>query len=174
MTLLAMWKPIVISGAIGLAVGSGSTWWLRDQMAAADRLAAANAANKNLSGLIERTAKAADVTQDVGERTERLQVQTRTVYRTILKEVPVYVTAETDRRYPLPRGFVRLLDLAAAGAPPALSDGPAQSDDDPSDVTASRAAGTLVDWAGLYYACRAQVVGWNDWYASQRKAWEAK
>lgn len=34
--------------------------------------------------------------------------------RTIVKEVPVYVTVEDDRRCDIPAGFVRLHDLAAA------------------------------------------------------------
>lgn len=174
LSALAGWKGYALTGAACLIVGTSSGYYLRDLQAKADQNATLKAAVKAGPKVVARTAKAADITATVSARTEVAQEKTRVVYRDIIREVPVYVSAETDRRYPLPVGFVRLLDRAAGGPEAALPDGPRQSDDDPSEVAASHAGSVLVDWAGLYYACRQQVVGWNDWYAEQKAAWDAK
>lgn len=174
LSALAGWKGYALAGGVCFIVGTSSGYYLRDLQAKADQNAALKAAVKAAPKVVARTARAADITATVGARTEREQEKTRTVYRDIIREVPVYVTAETDRRYPLPVGFVRVLDRAAGGSEAALPDGPGQSDNDPSEVAASDAAGTLVDWAGLYYSCRRQVIGWNEWHVEQRKAWDAK
>jgi len=95
---------------------------------------------------------------------DRIQV-VREKGETIVKEVPVYVSAETDRRFPLPRGFVRVLDAAAAGEPPAAA---AESDGQASPVVASAAAATV---AGNYAECRRwreQVIGWQEFYEGLR------
>jgi hypothetical protein len=170
--LLAIWKPLAIAGCAGLVIGSGCTWRVRDMMEAESRLAASRAQTRDAKKVIAKTQTAAKITESVGAKTEASQARTRIIYRDIIREVPVYVSPETDRRYPLPVGFVRVLDAAAGQT--TVPDGPRQSDDDPSAVTASVAAGVLTDWAGMYYACRAQVAGWNDWHAEQRKAWESK
>lgn len=172
MNLLPLWKPLLVSCAIGALIGSAGTWRVRDMMEAEGRLRAERANTKAAVRVIAKTQTAAKITESVGARTEAAQARTRIVYRDIIREVPVYVSPETDRRYPLPVGFVRVLDAAAGQT--TVPDGPRQSDDDPSAVTASVAAGVLTDWAGMYYACRAQVVGWNDWHAEQAKAWNAK
>lgn len=172
MNLLPLWKPLLVSCAIGALIGSAGTWRVRDMMAAESKLAAARRDTKAAVKVIAKTDKAARITSAVSARTEAAQAKTRIIYRDIIREVPVYVSPETDRRYPLPVGFVRVLDAAAGQT--TVPDGPRQSDDDPSAVTASVAAGVLTDWAGMYYACRAQVVGWNDWYGEQAKAWESK
>jgi len=174
MNLLPIWKPLAIATAIGFASGAGSTWWLRDQMAANAKVSAARKDTKAAIKVIAKTDKAARVTESVGARTEARQAAVRIVYRDIIREVPVYVSPETDRRYPLPVGFVRVLDRAAAGSEAAVAPPAGEPFDSPSDVTASDAAGTLVDWAGAYYACRTQVIGLLDWNEQQRKVWEAK
>lgn len=95
---------------------------------------------------------------------DRIQV-VREKGETIVKEVPVYVSAETDSRFPVPRGFVRVHDAAAAGEPA----GPAaESDGEASPVVASAAAKTI---AGNYAECRRwreQVIGWQDFYEQLR------
>lgn len=168
-SLLTIWRPLAVSAAIGLTIGSGCTWRVRDMMAAESRLAAERANTKAAVRVIAKTDKAARITSAVSARVETQQARTRIIYRDIIREVPVYVSPETDRRYPLPVGFVRVLDAAAGQT--TVPDGPRQSDDDPSAVTASVAAGVLTDWAGMYYACRAQVVGWNEWHGEQAREW---
>ncbi len=80
---------------------------------------------------------------------------------TIVEQVPIYITADTDRGYPLPAGFVRVHNAAAAGevAGPA-----AESDSQAAAITASAAAATI---AGNYAECRGlaeQVTGWQQFY----------
>lgn len=172
--LLAIWQPLAIAAAVGLATGTGGTWWLRDQMAANAKLDAARKDTRAAVRVIAKTDKAARVTESVGAKVEAQQVRTRIIYRDILKEVPVYVTAETDRRFPLSAGFVSVLDRAADGSEAAVADGSGGDFDRASEVAPSDAAGTLVDWAGAYYACRTQVSGLLDWNEQQRKLWESK
>ena len=66
--------------------------------------------------------------------------------RTVIREVPFYVSAESDAQCVLPWGAVRLLDAAASGADPAqLRDliAPGQPDDAASDVALSEAVALL-------------------------------
>jgi hypothetical protein len=79
----------------------------------------------------------------------------------IVKEIPIYITAETDRNFPVSNGFVRVHDSAASGEPA----GPAeQSDGKAATVTASQSAETV---AVNYAECRKlaeQVTGWQEFY----------
>lgn len=77
----------------------------------------------------------------------------RTVYRTITKEIPVVLTPEVDRAFPLPNGLVRLHDAAALGR--ALGPAPAgQPDDASSSVTAGRFGSVI---AGNYESCAVEM-----------------
>lgn len=170
---LAGWKGYAAVLAVGLMLGAAGTWQVRDWMAAE---AEAKQTRADLRGAIrvgERTQQAAVITQDVGAAVETARAETRIVYRTIIERIPVHVTPEIDRDYPVPVGFVRLHDAAARGSAPALSDGAGQPDDAPSGVPLSAVADTVV---GNYASCtddRARLIGWQDWYAQQRAAWDA-
>lgn len=83
----------------------------------------------------------------VTEYVDRVQVIEKTG-RTIIKEVPVYVSEAADRACTVPAGFVRLHDAAAAGLPPSGSAGAA--DARPAGVALSTVAETV---AGNYTAC---------------------
>jgi len=72
------------------------------------------------------------------------------VGQTIVKEIPVYVTAEADRACTVPAGFVRVHDAAAAGVPPPEPAGSA--DAAPAGIALSAVAGTVAD---NYTSCRA-------------------
>ena len=81
--------------------------------------------------------------------------------KTIVEQVPIYITADTDRGYPLPAGFVRVHNAAAAGevAGPAT-----ESDRQAAAITVSAAAATI---ASNYTDCRGlaeQVIGWQAFY----------
>ncbi len=169
---LAGWKGYVAVLMVGLSIGGAGTWQVRDWMAAE---AAAKQARADLRGAIEvgrRTQVAAGITQDVGQAVEAARVETRIVYRTITERIPVYVTPEIDRDYPVPVGFVRLHDAAAAGSAPALPDGSGEPADAPSGIPLSAVAATVFP---NYADCaddRARLKGWQDWYAEQRAAWD--
>lgn len=105
---------------------------------------------------------AASNAQLVAER-ERV----RTVTRTLIQKVPVYVPATADRDCIVPVGFVQLHDAAAAGVP-----GPAGGPDPaPSSVPFSAVAETVVANYGVAYDWRAEALTWRDWYEKQKAAW---
>lgn len=75
-----------------------------------------------------------------------VQTKTETQIQTVIREVPVYVSAKSDQACRLPWGFVRLFDAAASGA--GLADirdriAPGQPDDAASDVGLSEALALL-------------------------------
>lgn len=87
----------------------------------------------------------------VTEYVDRVQVIEQ-AGKTIIKEVPVYVSEAADRACPVPAGFVRLHDAAAAGLPPPGRAG--ATDAAPSGVALSAVAGTV---AGNYSSCNANA-----------------
>ncbi len=122
---------------------------------------------------LRKATAAQAVTATVAADVERRQVVVRYVTRTLIEKVPVYVSPEVDRRYPLPVGLVRLHDAAARGE--AEIPGPAgEPDDAPSDVTPSALAQTLIGNYGDYYACREQVRGWIAWSEQQKQVWNTR
>lgn len=87
----------------------------------------------------------------VTEYVDRVEVIEKTG-RTIIKEVPVYVSEAADRACPVPAGFVRVHDASAANVPPPGSAGPA--DERASAVALSTVAATV---AGNYTDCHANA-----------------
>jgi hypothetical protein len=83
--------------------------------------------------------------------------------RTLTERIPVYVSAETDRRFPLPWGLIRLHDAAIEGVVPPP---PSESDGSASDVTASAAAATLVANAGACLENSLELELLQDWVRS--------
>jgi len=157
----------LIAFSVGTAAGSyaTNTWWKAKER---DRLAEQV---KEANRQIEREQASDRSTQAVGEATavavDRVQWRTRT----LIREVPVYVTPETDAAYGnLPWGFVRLHDAAATGTP-AVPLGTGQSDGSPSDVAPSAAIGGVVDNYGTCNVWREQVIGWQSWYREQAALW---
>jgi len=172
LSAVAGWKGYVLVLALGIALGTGGTWKVRDWMAAEAEAKQAKADLRAARIVVDRTQEAATITQDISASVDQRRAETRIVYRTITERIPVYVTPEIDRAYPVPYGFVRLHDAAAVGAPPALSDGTGQPDDAPSGVAISAVAGTVTGNYGQCYAWRDQLIGWQDWYRQQQAAWE--
>lgn len=170
---LAGWKGYAAVAVVACLIGAGGSWKARDWMAAEAALEEARADAKAAARVAAQTQAAAVITEDVGTAVETARAETRIVYRTITERIPVYVTPEIDRDYPVPVGFVRLHDAAATGSAPALPDGAGQPADTPSGVPLSAVADTIV---GNYASCtddRARLIGWQDWYRQQREAWDA-
>lgn len=67
----------------------------------------------------------------------------RVVTKEIIKEIPKAVTNETDNKYPLSNGFVRMHDSAAGGV--FIPEDPTGIDADPSKVKESEAAGVIAE-----------------------------
>ena len=116
-------------------------------------LASANATNDALKRKLEL---AQGTTRTVTEYVDRVQV-VRERGTTIVKEVPVYVTANADAACTVPAGFVHIHDAAASGDPLA---GIAGDPDAPAaGVTLSVVAETLADNYTIHHATVAQVTG---------------
>lgn len=170
---LVGWKGYVLALAIGLAAGGAGGFQLRDLMAKADAGEQTRADLRGARDVIDRTDKAAQITQTVSQSVDQTRERVRIEYRTITERIPVYVTAEADRRVDVPVGFVRLHDAAAEGSASTLPDRPGESPDAPSGVALSAVAGTIVPNYEQCHVWRGQVIGWQNWYAEQKAAWDA-
>ena len=120
----------------------------------------------------KQDAKAADLSAEVRQATVEKQIEYRTITKTLIKEVPKYVTAEADAACVIPVGFVRLHDVAAGSGqalfPPAAG-GPV---DAPSGLDLSAVSSTVVANYGTAHLWRAEAEGWRAWYLAQREAWD--
>jgi len=112
-------------------------------------------------------AQSAAISQDqahqFGDATEKV----RTITKTLLKQVKVYVPASADARCVVPVGFVQLYNAAAAGVP-APAGGPDQA---PSGDDLSAVAASVVSNFGAAHDWRAEALTWRSWYAAQAAAW---
>jgi hypothetical protein len=113
-----------------------------EQQIAAAQLSDANAA----AAVLMARQKAADAANGEARAHLEARAASESRIRTIIKRVPVYVSAKSDSACVVPWGFVRLFDAAASGADPdfvAAAVAPGQPDDAPSDVTLSEAVALL-------------------------------
>jgi hypothetical protein len=141
-----MWKLWLLAGAAALVASFVAGWAAHGWRDGAAQVRAAQAAIRT----VQRQAAASQV---IAVRDQRGQDRIRTVTRRLIEKVPIYVTPESDRAYPLPWGFVRLHDAAVRGDDlSAAADRSGGADDAPSDVAASEAAGVIV---ANYGGCRA-------------------
>ena len=165
--LLRYWWALALAALLALLVIQTQ----RNQIIRAD-LRASQTQLATARADLRKANRAQAITASVSSDVERRQVVVRYVTRTLIEKVPVYVSPEVDRRYPLPVGLVRLHDEAAAGHSP-VPGGAGELDDAPSDIAPSTLGRTVVANYGDYYACREQVRGWIDWYNLQRQNWNA-
>lgn len=107
-----------------------------------------------------REKQAEETVEVVTQYVDRVRI-VRAKADTIIKEVPVYVTAEADAACAVNRGFVRLHDSAAAGD--GLPGTPELADAAPAAVALSAVAGTV---AANYSRCHEnaeQLMALQDW-----------
>lgn len=156
-----MWR--LLAGALGMAalLAGASTfsyragWDHRDAAAKGDQLAQVRAQVAQLQ-TVQRAAFSA------GQAAVDHQAEIRWHTRLIHDQVPRLVSVDTDRRFPLPVGFVRVTDAAAAGElPPA----PGVADGAASGVAASRAADIIAENYGTCHATAQQLRDLQDWTA---------
>jgi hypothetical protein len=106
------------------------------------------------------------ITADVEQQAEARKAEIRTITKTLIEKVPVYVTVEADRRVDVPVGFVRLHDQAASGLS-GLPDATGLVVDAPSGVPLSAVAGTVVGNYGVAYQWREEALACRAWVAQQ-------
>lgn len=119
------------------------------------QIALANHANASANAIAEYERKLAEASRS----------------RTIVKEVPRYITVEADRACVVPRGFVRLHDAVAQGVLPGAPDG---TDDAAADVEISTVAGTVIDNYGSCKEDRARLEALQSWVRSTTTRGEQK
>lgn len=163
--------PVVAAlAAFALGFTGGYTYAWSRQEATIQRMKAETAETQKRAVEAARAQEraAAKITGAVETTSAEVQERVRVVYRTITRKVPVHVTPEIDRRYPLPCGFIRVLDAAAARVDPdRVSCGPGVPDDAPSDVTASEAGSNIAGNYGDATANAEQLRALQSWVREQ-------
>jgi len=167
-----MWQ--LLAGGMAAIAVAGGAFWLGDSRGYARRDAAAVKAELRL----ERQGRAADqravqasnaVALELAQRRDQIQ----TIHRTIEREIPRVITPATDARFPVPVGYVRLHDAAAAAVSiDHVHDAAGRPDDAASEVAASLAARTVAFNYGIANDCAARLTAWQDWWRGQVAAAE--
>jgi len=142
LALLLFWQSARIEGLPLLDDGFKARIVVLERERDVHALADAKAATARLMAQRARDDHAGRQAQDHLALDRAMQTQIQTVIR----EVPIHVSAASDAKCVLPWGAVRLLDAAASGADPAqLRDriAPSQPDDAASDVTLSETVALL-------------------------------
>lgn len=179
--LLLGWKGYALVGLLSAAVsGAGGytlAWKLQDGNLAALRASHAKereAAQKAAREAVERARteerKAAQISQDAGTKAAEAQIQIQYVTRTLLREVPRYVSPAADARCVVPVGFVRLHDQAASGdrGPPGVPRPAGESDDAASGLGLSAVAPVIVENYGAYHEVADRLSRLQQWVRDQQ------
>lgn len=168
-----MW--IKLAGvALAAAALAGGVWWMTStyyDLKITDMKLAQSQAVVIAQDQAAHTQAAADkITHDRDVANAEAHQKIKTV--PITQEVPIYVTRETDDRFPLPCGFVRLHNAYASNSAAASISLPAgKSDADKCDVTASAAVAIIGANYGLALGWKADLETWVKWYADQAANW---
>jgi hypothetical protein len=154
-----MLRLALLGGAAATIAGFCAGWRVHDWRDAAAQVHSAKVA---VAALQRQSA----VSQAIAVTDQARQDRIRTVTRILTKEIPVYVAPETDVRFALPDGFVRLHDAAAAGLP-AGAISPTEPDDTASDFTFAQAAGVIVANYGECHADQQRLTDLQAWLRGQ-------
>lgn len=155
------WQGYAAIAAICFLLGGTATWRVMSWKEGAQQ-----------TQIVTKIVKQIETQQVVTERvvTKYIAVKGKDIEntRTLIQEVPIYVTKEADARCAVNLGTVRLWNRAVHGAVPDPSTGP---DDAPSGFACSDIAKAFVEAAGQYDATAHQLVGLQEWVSEQRAAW---
>lgn len=164
-TVIAIALAVCLSGVSGLA-----GWKVRDADYQRHLKADARAALEASEGARATEAKNEKTATDIGRQVEEAKTEIQIVTRTLIKEVPIHVTAQADAHCVVPLGFVRLHDAAATGGPaPSYASG--ESPDQASGVELSGVVSSVTDNYGYTRELEAQVISWQEWYARVKADW---
>lgn len=123
--------------------------------------------------VVAKVEKKADaITAKTEAKTTERVVEIRTVTKTLLKEVPVYVPEKVDRTLVLPAGLVRMHDQAALGVSK-VPDDPSFVPDAPSGVAPSDFAETIVSNYGEAYLWKEAALACRSWVVEQAANYNA-
>jgi len=159
MALLLDWR---MWAAIGLIAGA---FWLRHTGVMAERAEWEAKVVKMQDAARIQEAAANEITTQLREALREKQLVIRTETKTLIEEVPVYVTSNADRACIVPAGFVLHHDSAAN-----LSHLPVPAAglvDAPSGIPLSRVESVVTQNYGAAHELAAEVRTWRNWYAKQ-------
>lgn len=170
-----MLKAILISSLVsGVLAAGGAGYLTYEYMSGQEaklKLSYASAQMQAIQDALNKRAVQDMISENVavGAAERAGEAKAKTVE--IVRKVPVYVTKEVDRAFPLPCGFVRLHDAAARGiAPSEVSLPPGKSDGDACPVTASFAATVIVQNYGQYDLTAGQLKDLQAWVIQEADA----
>lgn len=144
--------------AVVLNIGHGNARFKAG--VASERNAVAEAAKRD-------AAKRTTITVRAETEAVKSRETIRTINRTIVREVPRYVTREADSRCVVPVGAVRVLNAAARNVP--LSETPGVADDAPAAVGLAELTGQTVENYGLYHEVADRLTRLQAWIREQQR-----
>ena len=110
---------------------------------------------------------------------ENVRIETKVVERikhvrgkteVVVARVPIYLTKEIDAKYPVPNSFVVFHDAAARSEIPTST---TSAYEGTSDIKISEVTRTVAENYGACNEVRQQLLGWQDWYRTQKKIYES-
>lgn len=162
-------KPGVYILMAGIAVGaywySGHEGYKRGvaETVTADRIATAEATTAAYKAGLLRQQHLDKAISTIAYKTgvEKGKAQATTIY--ITKRIPIHVTPETDRTFPMPCGLILQHDAAALGVPAeTLTNSAGLVDGAACPITASALSEVIVKNYGLYHEAEVQIDGLQD------------
>jgi hypothetical protein len=157
---LSGWQGYVAVLAVGLALGAGGTWRVMSWREQAHQ-------TQVVTKTVKQIEKQQVVTEKVVTKYVAVQAKAAAETRSLIQEIPVYVTPQDDARCLVNLGTVRLWQRAVHGAVPDASAG---ADDAPSGLACSDLAKGIAEVAGQYDATANQLTALQDWVRQQREA----
>lgn len=152
--LIALALAVCVSGLGGFAAGYRHA----SNKHAAQQLDAERAASARYRAEVERG-------DALAARLETVKTQTRTVTKTIVREVNNYVTPLSVRACPVPLGFVRMHDAAAQNR---LPEAPGLDVDAPGGVDLAEVTETVAENYGTCHEWRDQITALIDWHQGKK------
>lgn len=158
--LLAVALVLACLFAVGFKAGAGHVQAKWDKAVAAQVKTVAAVKQDQAAGTV----------QVVTQYVDRVQI-VRQKGADIIKEVPVYVSPESDAACAISRGFVRLHDAAAAGH---LPDPAGSADAGAAGVALSAVAGTVADNYQRCHENAEQLMALQAWVGRMNRSAELK
>lgn len=154
--------PYKIGAALLLFAGVAGFGYLQGAESVQDKWDAQKAADAAALATIK--AKQRIVSEKADEAVHKALTETRIIYKTINREVPVYVTQKADAACGVTRGFVRLHDAAVQAIIPAPAD---NLNDEPANIAISTVADTITGNYGSCNEIRRQLIELQEWIKKQ-------
>jgi len=159
LALAAGWKGYAVLALACFLAGSLGTWRVMSWRAQAQQV---RIVTRTVTQIVTRDR----ITARVGADFETVRVRHGEETRNRIHEVPVHVTSQVDRDFPVPCGFVRVFNAATHGPIPDPASCP---DDAPSGVALSEVGQAESENAGQYDAVSDQLRALQDWVRQQQR-----